>query len=183
MGRGKGTGEPSESPRCSRSGNTIIVLQRDQTRTSLGCAIRSRSQVARLLTLMSSFLMRFRRVDGGTPKTSAAPPLPAINPLVISTTSEMCSLSAWASVHTLPTCDFGRDELASSGEIPLSGGIRRVGSPEIGTEASVRTGNTEVCPNVIPSRFIMDIKVVRFTPSRAAAPFRPPTTPSVCWRV
>lgn len=179
MGRGKGTGEPSESPRCSRSGYASSGIRPEP----LGRAIPSRSQVARLLTLMSSFLMRFRRVDGGTPKTSAAPPLPAINPLVISTTSEMCSLSAWASVHTLPTCDFGRDELASSGEIPLSGGIRRVGSPEIGTEASVRTGNTEVCPNVIPSRFIMDIKVVRFTPSRAAAPFRPPTTPSVCWRV
>src|SRR5258707_13524400 len=43
--------------------------------------------------------MRFRRVEGGTPKASAAPPLPAINPLVISTTSEMCSLSASASVH------------------------------------------------------------------------------------
>jgi hypothetical protein len=182
MGRGKSTGEPSESPRCSPSGYTIIVLKRDQARTPLVCAIPSRSQVARLLILMSSFLMRFRRVDGGTPKTSAAPPLPAINPLVISTTSEMCSLSAWASVHTLPTCDFGRDELASSREIPLNGGIR-AGSSEIGTEASVRTGNTEVCPNVIPSRFIMDIKVVRFTPSRAAAPFRPPTTPSVCWRV
>jgi hypothetical protein len=40
--------------------------------------------------------MRYRRVDGDTPKASAAPLLPAINPLVISTTSEMCSLSASA---------------------------------------------------------------------------------------
>ena len=35
----------------------------------------------------------------------------------------------------------------------------------------------------VPSRFILEIKVVRGRPSRAAAPFRPPTTPSVCWRV
>jgi hypothetical protein len=54
---------------------------------------------------MPSFFMRFRRVEGGTPKASAAPPLPAINPLVISTISEMCSLSASASVHTLPTSE------------------------------------------------------------------------------
>src|ERR1700693_3099959 len=93
-----------------------LRLKRDQTRTSLRCAIRSRSQVARLLTLMSSFLMRFRRVDGGTPNTSAAPPLPAINPLVISTTSEMCSLSASASVHTLPKSNGGLEfsEFAAS---------------------------------------------------------------------
>ena len=35
----------------SRSGYPIIVLKRDQARTSLGCAIRSRSQVARLLII------------------------------------------------------------------------------------------------------------------------------------
>ena len=40
--------------------------------------------------LMPSFFIRFGRVDGGTPKASAVPPLPAINPLVIPKTSEIC---------------------------------------------------------------------------------------------
>jgi hypothetical protein len=48
---------------------------------------------------------------------------------------------------------------------------------------TAHTGTAELCPRLMPSRFILEIKVVRFRPSRAAAPFRPPTTPSVCWRV
>ncbi len=36
---------------------------------------------------------------------------------------------------------------------------------------------------LIPNRLIMEISVVRFNPSRAAAPFGPPTTPSVWSRV
>ncbi len=54
---------------------------------------------------------------------------------------------------------------------------------EIGTYAAARTGNAELCPGWIASRFIFAIKVVRARPSLAAAPFEPPTTPSVCWRV
>jgi hypothetical protein len=77
---------------------------------------------------MPSFFMRFRRVEGGTPKAFAAPHLPAINPLVISTTSEMCSLSASASVHTLPGSESGLEfpERIAFFEIPLAVGIRRL---------------------------------------------------------
>jgi hypothetical protein len=62
-------------------------------------------------------------------------------------------------------------------------GSEKIGSPDIGTYAAARTGNAELCPRLIPSRLILEIKVVRGRPSRAAAPSRPPTAPSVCSRV
>lgn len=66
-----------------------------------------------LQDLIPSFFMRFRRVEGGTPKASAASPLPAINPLVISATSEICSRSASASVHALPASECALELRAS----------------------------------------------------------------------
>jgi hypothetical protein len=77
---------------------------------------------------MPSFFMRFRRVEGGTPKASAAPHFPAINPLLISTISEMCSLSAPAGVHTLPRSESGLEfpERVTFLEIPIAVGIRRL---------------------------------------------------------
>ena len=56
-------------------------------------------------------------------------------------------------------------------------------SPQIGTDVAARTSNAELCARLIPSRLILEIKVVRGRPSRAAAPPRPPTAPSVFWRV
>src|ERR1700692_437439 len=52
-----------------------------------------------------------------------------------------------------------------------------------GRPITAHTGTAELCPRLMPSRFILEINVVRGRPSRAAAPSRPPTTPSVCWRV
>lgn len=67
--------------------------------------------------------------------------------------------------------------------IAISGGVRRVGSSEFGTDATAGTGNAELCPRLRPSRRILEINVVRRTLRRAAAPFGPPTTPPVCRRV
>src|ERR1700683_2954163 len=77
----------------------------------------------RHMDLMPSFFMRLRRVDAGNPRTSAAPPLPAINPSVICTTSVMCSLSASASVRTRPAAKSGLGfiELEESLGSPTSG--------------------------------------------------------------
>ena len=112
---------------------------------------------------MPSFFMRFRRVDAGNPRTSAAPPLPAISPLVICKTSEMCSLSASASVHTLPTsdCRLKFSGRAASCEIELSGTGRRTASPAFWTDATARTGNAEPCPRFLRCRLTSEISVGR----------------------
>ena len=69
--------------------------------------------------------MRLRRVDAGKPKTSAAPPLPAIRPSVICKTSEMCSLSASASVG------MPRRAVASFGLSIVPGVCRKVACSEV----------------------------------------------------
>jgi hypothetical protein len=47
------------------------------------------------------------------------------------------------------------------------------------TDALARAGGDDFSKGPIPRRLIFAIKVVRGRPSRAAAPFGPPTTPSV----
>jgi hypothetical protein len=55
--------------------------------------------------------------------------------------------------------------------------------PSSCTEATDRACSAKLRRGLMPSRLIMEIKVVRFRPRRAAAPFGPPTTPSVRRRV
>jgi len=61
--------------------------------------------------------------------------------------------------------------------------IRKMDLLRSGQTLLLCTGNAELYRGSTPSRFILAINVVRGTPSRAAAPSRPPTTPSVRWRV